>query len=133
MNISSPGIARNNKKAPHCERHDAFLDPEEQTESAARFPAGRQAQMAFLLAGYAGNASVVAVLLGIRVRTVHRHCRGWPPPPGPRLRRALRRRVLDLVCPRCLSDRAVEEARQAKRDARRVARRIPRGQDWPNR
>ena len=133
MNNSSPGIARNNRKAPRCERHDAFLHPEEQAESAARFPVGYQAQMAFLLSAYAGNASVVAALLGTRARTVHRHRRGWPPPPGPRLRRALRRRVLDLVCPRCLSDRAVEDARQAKRDARRAARRIPRGQDWPTR
>jgi hypothetical protein len=133
MNNSSPGIARNNRKAPRCERHDAFLHPEEQAESAARFPVGYQAQMAFLLSAYAGNASVVAALLGTRARTVHRHRRGWPPPPGPRLRRALRRRVLDLVCPRCLSESAVEEARQAKRDARRAARRIPRGQDWPTR
>ncbi len=106
MNISSPGIA--------------------QAEAAARFPAGHQAQMAFLLAAYAGNASVVAALLGTRARTVHRHSRGWPLPPGPRLRRVLRRCVLDLVCPRCLSDRAVEEARQARRDARRASRRIPR-------
>jgi hypothetical protein len=126
VNISSPGIARNSRKAPRCERHDAFLHPEEQAESAAQFPAGHQTQMAFLLAAYAGNASVVAALLGTRARTVHRHCRGWPLPPGPRLRPALRRRVLDLVCPRCLSDRAVEEARQARRDARRVARRLPR-------
>ncbi|MEW9514585.1 hypothetical protein [Streptomyces bacillaris] len=140
MNISSPGIARNkpsiarnNRKAPRCERHDAFLHPEERAESAARFPAGHQAQMAFLLAAHAGNASVVAALLGTRTRTVHRHRRGWPPPPGPRLRRALRRRVLDLVCPRCLSDRAVEEAYQAKRDARRATRRIPREQSGPHR
>lgn len=89
--------------------------------------------MAFLLADCAGNASVVAALLGIRARTVRRHCCGWPPPPGPRLRRALRRRVLDLVCPRCLSDRAAEEARQAKRDARRAARRVVREQGGPNR
>jgi hypothetical protein len=133
MNNSSPGIARNNRKAPRCERHDAFLHPEEQAESAARFPVGYQAQMAFLLSAYAGNASVVAALLGTRARTVHRHRRRWQPPPGPRLRRALRRRVLDLVCPRCLSDRAVEEARQAKRDARCAARQIPRGPDWPTR
>ncbi|MFE7277417.1 hypothetical protein [Streptomyces sp. NPDC057623] len=126
MNISSPGIARNSRKAPRCERHDAFLHPEEQAESAARFPAGHQAQMAFLLAAYTRNACVVAALLGTRARTVHRHCRGWSLPPGPRLRRALRRRVLDLVCPRCLFDRAVEEARQARRDARRAARRLPR-------
>ncbi|MEU8352085.1 hypothetical protein [Streptomyces sp. NPDC048845] len=133
MNISSPRIARNNRKAPRCERHDAFLHPEEQAESAARFPAGHQAQMAFLLAARAGNASVVAALLGTRTRTVHRHRRGWTLPPGPRLRRALRRRVLDLVCPRCLSDRAVEEAYQAKRDARRAARRLPREQSGPHR
>ncbi|MFI6567084.1 hypothetical protein [Streptomyces sp. NPDC050534] len=104
MNTSSPGIARNNRKAPRCERHDAFLHPEEQAESAARFPAGHQAQMAFLLAAYVGNAAVVAALLGTRARTVHRHCRGWPLPPGPRLRRALRRRVLDLVCPVAVAD-----------------------------
>ncbi|MEU9602036.1 hypothetical protein AB0E06_35210 [Streptomyces sp. NPDC048109] len=133
MNTSSPAIARNNRKAPRCERHDAFLHPEEQAELAARFPAGHQAQMAFLLAAYTRNASAVAALLGTRARTVHRHCRGWSLPPGPRLRRALRRRVLDLVCPRCLSDRAVEEARQAKWDARRAARRIPREQDRPHR
>ncbi|MFM9596515.1 hypothetical protein ACKI16_43965 [Streptomyces scabiei] len=126
MNTSSPGIARDNRKAPRCERHDAFLHPEEQAELAARFPAGHQAQMAFLLAAYTGNASVVAALLGTRARTVRRHSHGWPLPGGPRLRRALRRRVLDLVCPRCLSDRAVEEARQARRDARRAARRLPR-------
>jgi hypothetical protein len=47
--------------------------------------------------------------------------------------RALRRRVLDLVCRRCLSDRAVEEARQAGGDARRAARRIPREQGGPHR
>ncbi|MFD9854268.1 hypothetical protein ACFWXZ_18640 [[Kitasatospora] papulosa] len=88
--------------------------------------AGHQAQMAFLLANYAGNASLVAALLGTGVRTVRRHCRGWPPPPGLRLRRALHRRVVDLVCPRCLSDRAVEQARQANREARRAARRLPR-------
>jgi hypothetical protein len=133
MNTSSPGPARNNRKAPRCERHDALLHPEEQAELAARFPAGHQAQMAFLLAAYTRNASAVAALLGTRARTVHRYCRGWSMPPGPRLRRALRRRVLDLVCPRCLSDRAVEEARQAKRDARRAARRIPREQDGPHR
>jgi hypothetical protein len=133
MNISSPGIARNNRRAPRCERHDAFLNPEEQAACAARFPAGYQAQTVFLLSVYAGNASVVAALLGTRARTVHRHFRGWPPPPGPRLRRALRRRVLDLVCPRCLSDRAAEEAHQAKRDARRAARRIPREQGGPHR
>lgn len=112
MNISSPGIARNNRTAPRRERHDALLQSEERAGSAARFPAGYRAQMAFLLADWAGNASVAAVLLGIRACTVRRHCRGWPPPPGPRLRRALRRRVVDLGCPRCLSDRAVEEARQ---------------------
>ncbi|MEV8606100.1 hypothetical protein AB0465_40260 [Streptomyces griseoviridis] len=133
MDISSPGIARNNRRAPRCERHDAFLHPEEQAESAARFPAGHRAQMAFLLAGYGGNASVVAAFLGIRARTVRRHCRGWPPPPGPRLRRALRRRVLDLVCPRCLSDRTADEARQAKRDTQRAARRIPRESGGPSR
>ncbi|WP_026151670.1 hypothetical protein [Streptomyces prunicolor] len=126
MNTSSPGNARNNRKVPRCERHDSFLRPEEQDESADRFPAGHQAQMTFLLAAYAGNASVVAALLGTRAPTVRRHCRGWPLPPGPRLRRALHRRVLDLVCPRCLSDRAAEEARRARREARRAARRIPR-------
>lgn len=126
MDISSPGIARNNKKTPRCERHDALLQAEELSEFAARFPAGHQAQMAFLLANYAGNASLVAALLGTGVRTVRRHCSGWPPPPGLRLRRALHRRVVDLVCPRCLSDRAVEQARQANREARRAARRLPR-------
>lgn len=125
MNTSSPGIARNSREAPRCERHDAFLHTEEQAESAARFPAGHQAQMLFLLAAHAGNASVVAALLGTRAPTVRRHSRGWPPPPGPRLRRALRRRGVDLVCPRCLSDRAVEEAHQPTRDARRAARRLP--------
>lgn len=75
MNNSSPGIARNNRKAPRCERHDAFLHPEEQAESAARFPVGYQAQMAFLLSAYAGNASVVAALLGTRARN------GAPSPP----------------------------------------------------
>jgi len=126
MNTSSPGPARNSRKAPRRECHDAFLHPQEQAESAARFPAGHQAQMAFLLAAYTRNASVVAALLGTRARTVHRHCRGWSPPPGPRLRRALRRRVLDLVCPRCLSGRVVEEARQAKRDAGfRVNKTVP--------
>lgn len=126
MDISSLGIARNSRKMPRCERHDAFLHPEERAELAARFPAGHQAQMTFLLACYAGNASVVAALLGTRARTVHRHCRRWPPPPMPRLRRAMRCRVLDLVCPRCLSDRAVEEACRAKREARRAARLLPR-------
>ncbi|MCA2205424.1 hypothetical protein ACWDLL_22075 [Streptomyces griseoincarnatus] len=106
MDISSPGIARNNKKTPRCERHGTLLQAEELSEFAARFPAGHQAQMAFLLANYAGNASLVAAHLGTGVRTVRRHCRGWPPPPGLRLRRALHRRVVDLVCPRCLSDRA---------------------------
>ncbi|SCF64670.1 hypothetical protein GA0115259_1006011 [Streptomyces sp. MnatMP-M17] len=99
MNISSPGIARNDRKAPRCERHDAFLRREEQAEFAARFPAGRRAQMAFLLANYAGNVSMVGALLGTGVCTVRRHCRGWPPPPGLGLRRVLRRRVVDLVCP----------------------------------
>ncbi|AXL93040.1 hypothetical protein C4J65_35835 [Streptomyces sp. CB09001] len=122
MDISSPGIARNNKKTPRCERHDTLLQAEELSE----FAAGHQAQMAFLLANYAGNASLVAALLGTGVRTVRRHCRGWPPPPGLRQRRALHRRVVDLVCPRCLSDRAVEQARQANREARRAARRLPR-------
>jgi hypothetical protein len=115
MNISSPGIARNSKKTPRCERHDALLQPDERTEFAARFPVGHRASACLSEKGLIGNASVVAALLGTRTRTVHRHCRGWPLPPGPRLRRALRRRVLDLVCPRCLSDRAVEEARQARR------------------
>lgn len=64
MDISSPGIARNNKKTPRCERRDALLQPEERTEFAARFPAGHQAQMAFFLANHAGNASLVAELLG---------------------------------------------------------------------
>lgn len=126
MDISSPGIARNNKRTPRCERHDALLQPEERTEFAARFRAGHQAQMAFLLACCAGNASLAA-LLGAGVRTVRRHRPGAEPPPGCRLRRALRRRVVDLVCPRCLSDRAVEEARQANRGARRAARRLPCG------
>ncbi|MEV5567823.1 hypothetical protein AB0L54_33955 [Streptomyces sp. NPDC052196] len=105
MNISSLGIARNNKTTPRRERHDALLQPEERTEFAARFWAGHRAQMAFLLADYADNAFVVGALLGTSVRTVRRHCRGWPPPPGLRLRRALRSRVVHLVCPRCLSDR----------------------------
>ncbi|MFC8567812.1 hypothetical protein ACFUIW_18835 [Streptomyces sp. NPDC057245] len=126
MDISSPGIARNNRKTPRCERHDTLLQAEELSEFAARFPAGHQAQTAFLLANYAGNTSLVAALLGTGVRTVRRHCRGWPPPPGLRLRRALHRRVVDLVCPRRLSDRAVEQARQANREVRRAARRLPR-------
>ena len=129
MDISSPGIARNSKKTPRCERHDALLQPDERTGFAARFPVGHRAQMAFLLARYAGNASLVAALLGTGLRTVRRHCCGWPPPPGLRLRRALRRRVVDLVCPRCLADRAVEEARQANREARRAARRDRGGMD----
>ncbi|MCD9145864.1 hypothetical protein [Streptomyces albireticuli] len=83
--------------------------------------------MAFLLARYDSNAPLLAVFLGTSARAVRRRARGGVLPPGPRLRRALRRRVLDLVCPGCLADRVVEEARQVERDARRAARRPVRG------
>ncbi|MFI0269702.1 hypothetical protein [Streptomyces luteogriseus] len=85
-------------------------------EFADRFSVGNQTQMALLLARYADNASLAAAVLGAGVRTVRRHCRGWPPPPGLRLRQALHRRAVELVCLRCLSDRLVEQARQANRE-----------------
>jgi hypothetical protein len=60
----------------------------------------------------------------------HRSAYGAPPLPWVaatarlQLRRALHRCLVDFVCVRCLSDRAVEEARQANREARRAAQRI---------
>jgi hypothetical protein len=122
MNTNPPVEARTNKKAPRCERHPR-LTPGQLAESAARFPAGYRAQTAFLLARHDGNAQLLATVLGASARGVRRHARGGLLPPGPRLRRALRRRVLDFVCPECLSDRAAEEAYQAERGARRAARR----------
>ncbi|MFF4407339.1 hypothetical protein [Streptomyces sp. NPDC001404] len=126
MNTNPPGGVRKNK-VPRCERHHAHLTPEQLAELAARFPVGRQAQMAFLLAQHDGNISLLAVFLGTSARAVRRHARRGFLPPGLRLRRVLWRRVLDLVCPGCLADRAVEEARQSERDARRAARRPVRG------
>ncbi|MBO0657072.1 hypothetical protein J1792_31360 [Streptomyces triculaminicus] len=128
MNNNPLDRVRKNK-APHCERHHAHLTPERRAEAAAWFPVGRQAQMAFLLVRYDNNVPVLAAVLGTSGRAVCRYARGGLLPPGPRLRRALRRRVLDLVCPGCLADRAVEEARQAERDVRRAARRSARGRD----
>ncbi|MEU8548884.1 hypothetical protein AB0C81_18140 [Streptomyces roseoverticillatus] len=128
MNTNSPGGVRKNK-VPRCERHHAHLTPEQRAEAAMRFPAGHQAQMAFLLARYDNNTLLLATALGTSARAVRRHARGGLLPPGLRLRRALRRRVLDLVCPGCLADRAVEEACQAERDARRAARRPMRGRN----
>ncbi|MEV7453679.1 hypothetical protein AB0P20_33625, partial [Streptomyces nigra] len=63
MDVSSPGIAAGNKEteAPGCDRHDALLQPQGRTGFAA-VPAGDRAQVAFLLAGCAGNALVVAAL-----------------------------------------------------------------------
>ncbi|MFF4741204.1 hypothetical protein ACFY2W_35750 [Streptomyces sp. NPDC001262] len=126
MNTNPAGGVRKGK-VQRCERHHAHLTPEQLAESAARFPAGHQAQVVFLLARHNNSAPLLAVFLGASARAVRRHARRGFLPPGPRLRRALWRRVLDLVCPGCLADRAVEEARQSERDARRAARRPVRG------
>ncbi|MGR8012341.1 hypothetical protein [Streptomyces hypolithicus] len=75
MNSNSPGDARNNKKVPCCERHDAFLTPQERAEFAARVPVGHEAQLTFLLAHYDGNVSVVAALLDTRAGAVRRRAR----------------------------------------------------------
>ncbi|MFI1801904.1 hypothetical protein ACH427_31830 [Streptomyces sp. NPDC020379] len=125
MNTNSPGGVRE-IKVLCCERHYAHLIPEQRAEAATRFPAGHQAQMAFFLARYDNNTRLLATVLGTSARVVRRHARGALLLPGPRLHPVLRRRVLDLVCPGCLSDRPAEEARQAERDARRAARRCAR-------
>ncbi|MCC3773312.1 hypothetical protein [Streptomyces sp. UNOB3_S3] len=122
MNTNAPGGVRKNK-VPRCECHRADLTPEQLAETAVRFPVGHQAQVVFLLARHDNNVQLLTTVLGTSAREVRRHARGAPLPPGAWLRRALRRRVLDLVCPGCLADRAVEEAREAERDARRAARR----------
>ena len=81
--------------------------------------AGEKRPAVHLLARYAGNASLAAAVLGTGVRTVRRHCRGWPPPPGLRLRRALHRRVVELACLWCLSE--------WNRRARRIGKPCPCG------
>ncbi|MCF3105343.1 hypothetical protein IPZ58_27665 [Streptomyces roseoverticillatus] len=117
MDTNLTGDARADKKMPRCARHPR-LTPEQLAELAARFPVGHREQTAFLLARHDDSAPLLAAVLATSARVVRRHARGALLPPGPRLRR-----VLDFVCPECLSDRAAEETYQAERGARRAARR----------
>lgn len=119
MNSNPLDRVRKNK-VPHCERHHAHLTPGQRAEAAAWFPVGHQAQMAFLLARHDNNTLLLATVLNTSARAVPRDASGALLPPGPRLRRAVWRWVLGLVCPGCVAYRVVEGAREAERDARRA-------------
>ncbi|MFF0744966.1 hypothetical protein ACFYVL_31650 [Streptomyces sp. NPDC004111] len=128
MKTKAPGRARKKKDrqgcAVVCRAHDDWLTEDERALLLEEFPTGLPAQVRLILDKdeREWNVSRLASLVNLMPLTVRLLLRGWRLPVGSGPRRAIRRWVVDLVCPGCIAFRQRERDEQQAAAGRRARR-----------
>ncbi|MEU5163829.1 hypothetical protein AB0G74_30030 [Streptomyces sp. NPDC020875] len=121
MEITIPGRARKTKT--YCPVHGHRLTDDDRALLANRLPAGGlPGRVRFLLDRGEWTVLSLASLVRVTPLTVRLLARGWRLPLGPGPRREVRRLIVGLVCPGCVTDRWREREEQEERDDRRARR-----------